>query len=120
MEEAVAVPQEPLPELQVLPTEPSGCSFWSGTEMAFAFSYTSLHVCVCVSVCTPRAFQVPFGVLEASEYVHCTPKFSFCLPLHPGAFPGPCSTSGNSWKISVSPELSKHPFLLPGALHRCF
>lgn len=50
MEEAVAVPQEPLPELQVLPTEPSGCSFWSGTEMAFAFSYTSLHVCVCECV----------------------------------------------------------------------
>lgn len=81
---------------------------------------TPPFMCVCVSVCTPRAFQVPFGVLEASEYVHCTPKFSFCLPLHPGALPGPCSTSGNSWKISVSPEFSKHPFLLPGALHRCF
>lgn len=56
MEVAVAVPQEPLPALccipepQVLPTEPSRCSFWSGTEMAFGFSYTSLHVCVCECV----------------------------------------------------------------------
>lgn len=55
-----------------------------------------LYLPSCVSVGTPRAFQVAFGVLEASEDVHCTPKFSLCLPLHPRALPGPASTSRNS------------------------
>lgn len=124
MEAAVAVPQEPLPALccipepQVLLTEPSGRSFWRGIEMAFGFSYTPLPVfCECAP---PQSPQVPLGVLEASEHIHCTLKFSFCLLLHPGALPRPSSTSGNSVSLSVSPEPSKHLSLLPGSLHRCF
>lgn len=98
MEEAVAVPQEPLPALccipepQLLPTEPSRCSFWSGIEWHLVFPTPPF---LCVSESSPRAFHVPLRVLEASEHVHCTPKFSFCLSLHPRALPGPSSTSGN-------------------------
>lgn len=66
----------------------------------------------CVCVCTPRAFQVPLGVLEASEHIHCTPKFSFCLPLHPRALPGPSSTSGNSESLS-EPRALQAPLPAP-------
>lgn len=71
-----------------------------------------LHLPSCMSVCTPRAFQVAFGALEASEHVHCPLKFSFCLPLHPRALPGPSSTSGNSESLS-EPKALQAPLPAP-------
>lgn len=85
--------------------------------MAFGFSYTSLPVCV--SVCTPRAFQSLLGCLR--------PLSMFTVPQSsPSAFPSTLEPSlglpapQGILSLPVSPEPSKHLSLLPGSLHGCF
>lgn len=63
-----------IPEPPALPTKPSGCSFWNGTEMAFGFSYTFLNVCA-----PPEPSKCLLGSWR--------PLSTFTAPQNPSAFP---------------------------------
>lgn len=116
------MPQEPLPALccipepQVLPTEPSECLFWSGTEMAFGFSYISLPLCVCAPPEPSKTLLTCLRHLSMFTIAQSSPS-AFSSTLEPSlGLPAPQGILS----LSVSPEPSKHLSLLPGSLHGCF